>query len=69
LDFLFFRDFLWELGVGTRRNSLWTQLVLLLSLLLQALLLLVLARRLRPVCLQEEVCRDFLLALRLLVFF
>jgi hypothetical protein len=31
--------------------------------------LLLLARSLRPVCLQEEVCRDHLLALRLLVFF
>ena len=36
---------------------------------LSPVFLLVLARRLRPVCLQEEVCRDHLLVLRLLVFF
>ena len=64
LDFLLFRDFrCWELGVGTRRNSLWAQLVLLLSLLLlalllQALLLLVLARRLRTVLLLVVVVRE-----------
>jgi len=59
LDFLLFRDFrFWELGVGTRRNSLWTQLVLLLSLLLQALLLLVLARRLMTVLHLVVVVRE-----------
>ena len=64
LDFLLFRDFrFWELGVGTRRNSLWAQLVLLLSLLLQALLLqalllLVLARRLMTVLHLVAVVRE-----------
>ena len=68
LDFLLFRDFrFWELGVGARSNSLWTQLVLLLSLLLQALLLLVLACRLMTVLHLVAVVREGTVLLRVAV--